>query len=429
MDKYYGLNASIMSLAVSNELVITMNKACYKLGMDLKPFCLYATDKQKEFGVVDFALFDGLGGTDTLINEIVNYRKDVIAQSGVHVDITDEVKKKLLFYNYLMSISVCYVEIPKYVTKDGMPMSTYDKFLCTRNPSLMATWMGDTQNAMQAKYSHRLKLNQLDCNENLIRCVKLNQSSKGNSIILPRTAYSVEKMTCIPLFMLTTFIKGFRDKIENGIVEFSYLKDNGTIRTLATTLNSSILLDYYKDNAFVSQMLGGIDIDSVKQGALNVSSKIHRGYIKVPEVGASIYDGSGCRSLNIARLLSARVVNEVDRRFINADLNSVVYNFKNTIDTIVAKNKENAFDTVAEVYQEVTGKEIDLNADLTSLVSDLYYDVDSKDTFLSTQFKRSLHIYMLERPHIFTSYIGAPIEHIMSSSTVGVTIGDTIDFF
>ena len=58
-----------------------------------------------------------------------------------------------------------------------------------------------------------------------------------------------------------------------------------------------------------------------------LASKMHRGYIKIPELGSSIYDDTGVRSLNVARLLSIKQVESVSREFIHVDLNSVVSNF------------------------------------------------------------------------------------------------------
>lgn len=427
LDSLYGLNFNIQSFAVANEFVKTLNKACYKLGQELRPFCLYATDKQKEFGVVDFALFDGLAGKGSLIDEIIEYREGVFKNQGICVNTQDEMKRKLLFYNYLMSISICYVEIPKYTTREGLAMATYDKFLCTRNPAIMATWVGDSQSSMQAKYSSKIGTSQLEVNENLIRFVKLNQSGKGNTITMPRGASSVEKMTCVPLFMLYIFVEGFKSLINEKIVEFTYLKDNGTLRVLPTTLNLSILMDYYNDNSFVGMILNNVDINTIQQGAMMLSSKMSRGYIKVPELGASIYDGTGCRSLNIARLLSARVIDEVDRSYINVDLNSTVQSFKDGVDYILTKSEseESKQEAIKQIYMDIVGAEIPFGVDATSLIGDLYANVDSKSAFLSTQFHRSLHKYMVERPTLFPLYTGKPTGSITSSSDFGV---ETMDF-
>ena len=420
MSEFYGLNYSVKSFAVANDFVVNTNKACYALGQQLLPFCLYANEDQKKYGVLDFATFQAfLNPQISLIDEIVEYRHQAFKDTGINVDIRDEVKKKLLFYDYLMTISICYVEIPKYVTKDGMPMATYDKFLCTRNPAIMGAWMGADPSEMQAKYSSRITSRQVEFNINELRCVKLNHTNKGNSITVPRTAYSVEKMTCIPMYMLYAFVEGFKPLIQNGIVKFSYLKDNGTIRELATTLNEDILKDYYDDNIFINTMLSGIDINTVQQGGMTLSSKMNRGYIKVPELGASVYDGTGVRSLNIARLLKAEKIDSVDRTFLKVDLNSVPTNFNNGIDYIVKTMP----DSLKDCYKALVGEEFDETkcSSIPVMAETCKSYVAGRSAFLSTSYHRDLHVFMVSHPEWFPLYTGKPAQQITSSANFGVT--------
>lgn len=420
MSDFYGLNFSVKSFAVANDFVVNTNKACYALGQQLMPFCLYANEDQKKYGVLDFATFQAfLNPQISLIDEIVNYRHQAFKDTGINVDIRDEVKKKLLFYDYLMTISICYVEIPKYVTKDGMPMTTYDKFLCTRNPAIMGAWMGADPSEMQAKYSSRITSRQVEFNINELRCVKLNHTNKGNSITVPRTAYNVEKMTCIPMYMLYAFVEGFKPLIQNGIVKFSYLKDNGTIRELATTLNEDILKDYYDDNIFINTMLAGVDINTVQQGGMTLSSKMNRGYIKVPELGASVYDGTGVRSLNIARLLKAEKIDSVDRTFLKVDLNSVPANFNNGIDYIVKTMP----DSLKDCYKALVGEEFDETkcSNIPVIAETCKSYVAGRSAFLSTSYHRDLHIFMISHPEWFPLYTGKPAQQITSSANFGVT--------
>lgn len=420
MSEFYGLNYSVKSFAVANDFVVNTNKACYALGQQLLPFCLYANEDQKKYGVLDFATFQAfLNPQISLIDEIVEYRHQAFKDTGINVDIRDEVKKKLLFYDYLMTISICYVEIPKYVTKDGMPMATYDKFLCTRNPAIMGAWMGADPSEMQAKYSSRITSRQVEFNINELRCVKLNHTNKGNSITVPRTAYNVEKMTCIPMYMLYAFVEGFKPLIQDGIVKFSYLKDNGTIRELATTLNEDILKDYYDDNIFINTMLSGVDINTVQQGGMTLSSKMNRGYIKVPELGASVYDGTGVRSLNIARLLKAEKIDSVDRTFLKVDLNSVPTNFNNGIDYIVKTMP----DSLKDCYKALVGEEFDETkcSSIPVMAETCKSYVAGRSAFLSTSYHRDLHVFMVSHPEWFPLYTGKPAQQITSSANFGVT--------
>lgn len=416
MENMYGLNFDVKSFAVANEFVLQTNKVCYKLGQQLQPFCFFADERQKEYGVIDFTTFDGLCGSGkSFVDEVVDFRRDLFKTFGIMADTSDVLKKKLLLYDYLMSISICYVEIPKYVTKDGQATATFDKFLCTKNPAIMGAWMGMDAKEMQAKYSSKITSRQTEFDRNEIRYVKLATAAKGNSISVPRNASCTDKMTCIPLYMLYAFQEGFKGILSENMVKFTFSKDNGTVRELVTTLNEDIIRRYYTDNLFVSTMLSGIDVNTVKQGGMNLSSKIHRGYIKVPEIGTSIYDSSGCRSLNLARVVKAEIVTEVDVSYINVDLNSVVANFSDCLD-YMAKHIPEAMQACYSALTEEFA-DTDQPAVLTQKMMEF---VQARSTWLSTTFHRSLHTFMVQNPQWFPLYTGTPNKAVTSSSNYGV---------
>lgn len=411
----YGLNRSILSFAVSNDFVQSMNKICYKLGQGYQPFCFFANDTQKKYGVLDFTTFNGfLDSNITLLDEIANMRREVYKSLGIIMSATD-LAKKTLFIDYLMSISICYIEIPKYTRKDGMAQKTFDKYLVTKNPAIMAAWMGCQPAEMQAKYSSRIASNQVDLGDNCIRAVKLLSSAKGNSISCPRGAYSVEEMTCIPLFMLYAFQKGFEDSLKTKILRFTFLKDNGTIRVLESTLSKDILMQYYNDTQFVGGMLTASDIDSQKQGGMMMSSKMNRGYIRIPELGSSRYDASGVRSLNIARVLKIEEITEVDTTFIDVDLNSCVQNFYDCLDYAVKKFPEQ----VPMIYKAVTGEDPESEQPAV-LVSKLNQFAGQRSVILSTTFYRELHLFMVSNPQWFPLYTGKPNKGVSDTKNWGV---------
>lgn len=411
----YGLDKSILSFAVSNDFVQNMNKVCFKLGQGYQPFCFFADKTQKDYGVLDFTTFNGLlDSNKTLLDEVFEMRRDTYKQNSIYLG-DDALAKKTLFYDYLMSISICYIEIPKYTTRDGLAQRTFDKFLVTKNPSIMAVWMGCQSAEMQAKYSPRIASNQVDLGDNSVRAVKLVSSAKGNSISCPRGAFSTKDMTCIPLFMLYAFQKGFEESLKTKILKFTFLKDNGTIRELCSTLNQDILMSYYNNTSFVGSMLTASDIDSQKQGGMQMSSKMNRGYIRIPEIGSSIYDGSGVRALNLARVLKVEEVTEVDTTFINVDLNSVVQNFYDCMDYAVKKFP----DQIQSIYSAVTGETINSDQPLV-LVSGLNSFVQSRSVILSTTFHRELHKFMVSNPQWFPLYTGKPNNTVVSSKSFGV---------
>lgn len=408
----YSMDCSIKSFAVANEWSATLNKICYKLGKQLKPFSLLSDEYQEKYCVLDLAKCGGLiDQTMPMIDEVAKVRNEeynIIKKSELN-----DKDKRALFIHYLMATSICYCEVEKWKTTNGVASKTYDKFLCTRNPAIMGAWMGMSPAEMQAKYSRRIQVDIADLNEGVLRYVKLLSSAKGNSISVPRTFASYENMRCVPLFMLYAWITGAKDVMQNNIVKFTFLKDNHTERELCTTLSEDIIRKYYKDNLFISTMLSGVDIDSNQQGGMNLSSKVHRGYIKLPELGSSIYDSTGTRSLNLARILKAEVVDEIDTTFINVSLSSVVENFKNHID-YVAQNQPTS---LAEIYNKLSATEKFTGEESSaSIVNALYSYVDENEMLLSTSYQRQLHLFMISNPQWFTMYTGQPIKGVSTST-------------
>lgn len=427
MSDFYGMDFSIKSFAVANEFVQGTNKSCYMLGTQLMPFSIYNTEEQTKAGVVDFAKFNGcLDETKTLEDEITGIRGSQYRDFGISLDLTNPETKKMLMYDYFLATSICYVEIPKYITKNGVSSPSYDKFLCTRNPAIMGAWMGMSPSEMQAKYSRRIEQSVADWCSSTIRVVKLLHSSKGNSISVPRRAFEVSEIErCIPLYMLYAFVEGFKTVLKDNILEFTYLKDNGTVRKLNSTLSETILRDYYDDNVFIGTMLAGVDINTVKQGGMLLSSKVNRGYIKVPELGASIYDGTGVRSLNIARLLSIKKVSEVDRTFIKVDLNSVIENFNAGVDNIIKTNPS----IIYALYDTLT-EGTDKHDKYMGNASPAYCGeicksfVSGRSVILSTEYLRYLHKLMISKPDWFPNYTGSSSGSIVKSSNIGVGFMD-----
>lgn len=429
LNEVYGLNFSVKSFAVANPFVEQLNKVCYALGQQLQPFTLLAGETEQQYGLYDLAQFEGfVDKSKTLYDEIVEYRQEVYKSSGMCLALTEDVKK-VLFIDYLMTISMCYIEIPKFITKEGVAQRTFDKFLVTRNPAVMGIWMGALANDMQIKYSSKISGRQVEFINNEIRAVKLMSSGKGNSITVPRNAFNTKEMTCIPLFMSYAFLKGIEPVLKDGILKFSYLKDNNALRELNTTLSGKILLDYYKDQGFVEHMLNGADLFQSAQAnsvGISLSTKQHRGYVYLPELGSSRYDATGCRSLNFARILKVEKVAEVDRSFIDVDLSSVVANFNECADYILTKMPEE----LEKVYVSVTGEQFKLEEGQTETMKNMYMCtalknwVAVRNTILSTTFQRSLHLFMIGNPQWFPLYTGRPNATVTSSANFGVSTMD-----
>lgn len=420
MDKeeIYGLTGDIASLAVKNQFSLNLNKACYALGQQLKPFCFFADEKRKQYGVLDFCSpqFTGLAGESSLYNEIAEFRTEQLKRDYVTLGTQTEETKKALFFDYLLAECVCYVEVPKYTRKDGRPTPSFDKFFATKNPRLMALWINEDINLVTRKYAHRCKTTAVELMNNELRIAKLNKGTKGTSITIPRNSLDASKITVTPLFCMNALINGFYEALSNSILEFTFMKDNGTERVLASTISKEIMYDYYNDHDFVSRALYGVDIFSEKVGGMALGSKLGRGYIKVPELGSSRYDSTGTRSVNIARLLKIQKLEEVSREFIDVDLSSVQLAFENGLNVLTVKHPEHLVRLAGIVGTEgLSGGETDVQ--LSQIIK---RTVDTNCTILSTTYLRELHRIMTKHPEMFPLYTGKPLDIVSETGDVGI---------
>lgn len=420
MDKeeIYGLTGDIASLAVKNQFSLNLNKACYALGRQLKPFCFFADEKRKQYGVLDFCSpqFTGLAGESSLYNEIAEFRTEQLKRDYVTLGTQTEETKKALFFDYLLAECVCYVEVPKYTRKDGRPTPSFDKFFATKNPRLMALWINEDINLVTRKYAHRCKTTAVELMNNELRIAKLNKGTKGTSITIPRNSLDASKITVTPLFCMNALINGFYEALSNSILEFTFMKDNGTERVLASTISKEIMYDYYNDHDFVSRALYGVDIFSEKVGGMTLGSKLGRGYIKVPELGSSRYDSTGTRSVNIARLLKIQKLEEVSREFIDVDLSSVQLAFENGLNVLTVKHPEHLVRLAGIVgTEDLSGGETDVQ--LSQIVK---RTVDTNCTILSTTYLRELHRIMTKHPEMFPLYTGKPLDIVSETGDVGI---------
>lgn len=428
LEQVYGLSHPVKSFAIENEFVTTMNKGCYMMGTTLQPFAFGCSELQNKWGVVDLADFKGFYDESvTLYDEIVDYRRSVYAPVfGTLMD-ADAINIAL-FFDYLLSVSACYIEFPKYQTRGKVTEKKYVKGLYTRNPSIMAAWTGASPMEMQAKYGTRISQTAANFAECQVKAVKLMSNSSGNYIQAMREPLTCSQLTCMPLFMQYAFVCGAWTKMEEGIVKFTYLKDNDTTRELTTTVNFNILMDYYNDTTFIEHMLNGVDVFSNNQGGMQLSSKQGRGYVKVPELGCSKYDKSGVRALNISRLLGAEMVDSVPRTFINVDLDGVVENFKMYIDNMLLQTPDKVYDVakalLKEEYQESEDSPIVVAGKLREYVT-------SNEVILTTTFRRILHMFMISNPQWFDNYTGEPVSYSAKPETVtnyGISSVEHMDF-
>lgn len=411
-DIYGFVNKEVLSFAMNNEFTQRMNKGAYSLGQSLQPFCFFADEKAKEAEVVDVATFGGFAGTGkSLLEEVAEYRKESYENfTGMPLPISDEINKTL-FIDYLLSVSACYIEYPK-TSRTGKV--TIQKGFATRNSTIMSMWTGLRINEVNALYTSKIAQTNVDIVRGELNAVMLKYGSKGNSLEVNKYSISTKDVVCVPLFMLYAFQVGFYPKLENSILKFTFVKDNGAIRELPTTLNPAILFDYYKGcNSFVSNAIGMVDIFTITQGNMQFSSKLNRGYIKVFELGGSQYDKTGVRSINVARLLKIEELTEVDRTFIDVELDKVVESFfEGTMEACTVNPM-----VVIDIYKALVGDAqiVEENDNAYEVSCKLQEFVNTYNNFFTTEFRRELHIFMVEHPEWFKNYTG---KRIISSNVL-----------
>ena len=143
-------------------------------------------------------------------------------------------------------------------------------------------------------------------------------------------------------------------------------------------------------------------------------------------MGASRYDGTGVRALNLVRILSAKEVEEVDRTFIDVDLSSVVSNFGDCLDYAVAHFPDKLGDIYEELGMEADGVDSKSSSSGT-LVKAMKDYAETTQIIMSTTFQRQLHLFMASNPQWFPLYTGKPNVKTATVSSVSFGVG-VMDF-
>ena len=127
------------------------------------------------------------GGYETLLDEVANYRAKSIGLA-VDGDLIGESfisnNKDVLFVDYMLACSVCYVEV-----FDG---GKIDKYLATKNRMLAGAICGKTE-AETRKYMNYLTPYASMYENKQISVLKINVNKKGKSITQPRNYLDLVK--------------------------------------------------------------------------------------------------------------------------------------------------------------------------------------------------------------------------------------------
>lgn len=334
-------------------------------------------------------------------------------------DVFEEGGYRTSIYKYLLMNFLCYIEVPttSFKSDTGSFKKTFNKMLVTANTEVMAEWLGVDYNELPSKYVDRVFNINMDDGEDLLPYVKLTETKGGRKISVPRMDIDVSERgtRVIPLFMLKAGVDALYSKMEEGIVKVSFLKDGGQLRDMFTTVNFPKIRDIYGGGSFLDD-----SIEDSYKGDFLENKSLSKGYIKVPEIGGSRYDGP-TRSMSYSRIVDISYNEEPDLSFINIDLSTVIEGFN---EGVLAHTKQaeaivdmleafgidgDAWKDTVEVRKKYTNKD----------VSSLLQWAEERNLLFSTVFVRELCLFMLSNPQWFSNFTGEP-KYRYSNTDVGL---------
>ena len=334
-------------------------------------------------------------------------------------DVFEEGGYRTSIYKYLLMNFLCYIEVPttSFKSDTGSFKKTFNKMLVTANTEVMAEWLGVDYNELPSKYVDRVFNINMDDGEDLLPYVKLTETKGGRKISVPRMDIDVSERgtRVIPLFMLKAGVDALYSKMEEGVVKVSFLKDGGQLRDMFTTVNFPKIRDIYGGGSFLDD-----SIEDSYKGDFLENKSLSKGYIKVPEIGGSRYDGP-TRSMSYSRIVDISYNEEPDLSFINIDLSTVIEGFN---EGVLAHTKQaeaivdmlEAFGIDGDAWKDtVEARKKYVNKDVSSLLQ----WAEERNLLFSTVFVRELCLFMLSNPQWFSNFTGEP-KYRYSNTDVGL---------
>lgn len=336
-------------------------------------------------------------------------------------EVFEEGSYRTSIYKYMLMNFLCYIEVPStsFKSDTGKFKSTFNKMIITSSVEVIAQWLGIPIEDVPVKYSDRVFGINMDDGEDYLPYVKLTESKEGiRKVTVPRLNIDVSERgtRVIPLFMLKAGVDTLYSRFKDDIVKVSFLKDGGQLRDIFTTVNFSKIRDIYGGGSFLDD-----SINESYKGDFLENRYMSKGYIKVPEIGGSKYDGP-TRSMSYSRIISIGYDEEPDLSFINIDLSTVVEGFN---DGVLAHSK-NASDIVDMI--EAFGLDGDDWKDTIEArkkyvakdTSSLLQWAEERSLLYSTVFIRQLCLFMLSNPQWFSNFTGEPKYRFSGSEDVGI---------
>lgn len=312
---------------------------------------------------------------------------------------------KQALYKYMLHEYMCYFESPIVKREQDLNgfRNAFNKYVVTSNLGVVAEWLGISYEEAQSLYGQRLYGVDEDTGEDEYPYVKLYVAKTGErKVTKPKTDLNLGQggIRLVPMFALKTGVDCLYKKLMGGTYSVKFLKDSGQERVINTTFDKQKVLDLYKNEEFVNR-----NWDGVYSGSFLGNSSMERGYIRVFELGSSIYNNPD-RSINYARIVSFWE-EEPNMSFMYIDLDSVLQTFTDALYSRRWKDDEvgELVDTL-DMFEvgdsrEVLGKRIET-------ISQIENWAVIEETKLSTEFLRELAMFMIANQKWFEGYTGQP---------------------
>lgn len=289
-----------------------------------------------------------------------------------------------LWLDYLLSTSVCYVEVRK--------SGRVDKFFGTRSVALAGSLVASASfERNKDKWGTYLLPVSSDYSSDRLRILRIASLQTDPKVSMPKAAFSCADIVSVtPVCILSEYAKIFEGALKTNIIRFAFRKDNGQLRTLDATCNVELLAEVY-----------GQDWANKAVAASGVV--LNRGYLRVPEFGISKFDSSGLRAVDLGRIQSVRVIPKeaVDLSFVDVDFTSIVPTFRAVVSSL------NSVSILQMLYMRVLGAPAPANMTTPDVLRTAILEYVSVQCLLSsTTHQRFLHKLMISIPQLFLNYDG-----------------------
>lgn len=287
-------------------------------------------------------------------------------------------KRMVLFADYLLSVSLCYIEV-----SNGVRVT---KYYATRNLNIVKALCPPDVKA--GNYAEVLKMYMADINKSVVKVLKLSTDKNGVfKAVQPRGGLVItEGIRITPVCITNVIWNTLCEILKHRAIEFTYTKDNGTVRELTTTFNKALLMQVYDDEEHVDTLL--------KQSGEHFS----RGYVRVPDTGLSKYDDTGIRALNVTRLINMKVINKIDTSYVDVDFDNILPSFIRGCDSYV-----NDYEALRQIYVGIFKIEPPTKDCAILRIKLQEWAEEYAKKYTSTFLKR-LHDFMTSMPLLFMNY-------------------------